>query len=93
MNQAEAAHSLLLELKRLRSEGVRDIYVEEESLLLMERVLHKKFGRPSGGQGKGSITKEGSELPSSANHDSGGEKEKPDSRGSGGISLREKILR
>jgi uracil-DNA glycosylase family 4 len=85
MNQAEAAHSLLLELQRLRSEGVRDIYVEEESLLLMERVLHERFGRPSGGQAKGSITKEGSELPSSANQDSGGEKEKPARSGASAI--------
>ena len=45
MNQAEAAHSLLLELQRLRSEGLREIFVEEESLLALEKVLHEKFGR------------------------------------------------
>jgi uracil-DNA glycosylase len=46
MNQAEAAYSLLLELQRLRSEGIRDVYVEEDSLLSLERVLQEKFGRP-----------------------------------------------
>lgn len=43
MNQAEAAHSLLLELKRLRSEGARDVYVEEDSLSLLEGVLRERF--------------------------------------------------
>lgn len=55
MNQAEAAHSLLLELQRLRSEGLREIYVEEESLLALEKVLHEKFGR-SEPTGPGAIT-------------------------------------
>ena len=44
MNQAEAAHSILLELQRLRSEGVREVYVEEDSLLALEKVLHENFG-------------------------------------------------
>ena len=44
MNQAEAAHSLLLELQRLRSEGLREVYVEEDSLLALEKVLQEKFG-------------------------------------------------
>tara|TARA_Y100001954_G_scaffold106985_1_gene116124 strand:+ start:738 stop:1649 length:912 start_codon:yes stop_codon:yes gene_type:complete len=47
MNQAEAAHSLVLELKRLRSEGVRDLYVEEESLAALEDSLRRNFGDPS----------------------------------------------
>lgn len=46
MNQAEAAHSLLLELKRLRSEGTRDVYVEEDSLSLLEGVLLERFPQP-----------------------------------------------
>ena len=45
MNQAEAAHSLLLELQRLRREGLREVYVEEDSLLALEEVLQEKFGR------------------------------------------------
>ena len=45
MNQAEAAHSLLLELQRLRREGLREVYVEEDSLLALEKVLQEKFGR------------------------------------------------
>lgn len=47
MNQAEAAHSLLLELRRLRSEGIRDIYVEEESLLSLEKTLQENFTVPA----------------------------------------------
>ena len=45
MNQAEAAHSLLLELQRLRREGLREVYVEEDSLFALEKVLQEKFGR------------------------------------------------
>jgi DNA polymerase len=56
MNQAEAAHYLVLELQRLRSEGVRDIYMEEDSLLSLEKVLHEKFGvsRPNKATGTSS---------------------------------------
>ena len=46
MNQAEAANSLLGELKRLRGDGVRDLYVEEESLLSLEKALRANFGEP-----------------------------------------------
>jgi len=49
MNQAEAAHSLLVELKRLRAEGVREIYVEEESLRALEEALADGSVRPGEG--------------------------------------------
>ena len=80
MNQAESAHSLLLELQRLRSEGVRDIYVEEESLLLLEGALRENFGQPSGS--KGTIDKEDAQPPSSANQNPQAEEESPSQSGS-----------
>jgi uracil-DNA glycosylase len=79
MNQAEAAHSLLLELQRLRSEGVRDVYVEEESLLLLEGALRENFGQPSGS--KGAINKEDGQPPSSANQNPQAEEESPSQSG------------
>jgi len=67
MNQAESAHSLLLELQRLRSEGVRDIYVEEESLLLMEEALRKNFAQPS--ESKSGIDQDEVQTPSSVDRE------------------------
>ena len=74
MNQAEAAHSLLLELKRLRSEGTRDVYVEEDSLSLLEGVLSERFPQPSVGAEKADRS-----PPSPAPRSS--EDEKPDKVG------------
>ena len=39
----EDTHALLLELRRLRSEGVREIYVEEETLRALEEALPQRF--------------------------------------------------
>jgi uracil-DNA glycosylase family 4 len=75
MNQAEAAHSLLLELQRLRSEGIRDVYVEEDSLLSMERVLQDKFGRPEPRESNASTRKTSSPRVSPSNRDRETEKE------------------
>jgi len=80
MNQAESAHALLLELQRLRSEGVRDIYVEEESLLLMEGALRENFGQPS--ETEGVIDKEDVQSPSSVNQNPQAEEASP-SQGEG----------
>ena len=35
----EDTHALLLELRRLRSEGVREIYVEEKTLRALEEAF------------------------------------------------------
>ena len=79
MNQAESAHALLLELQRLRSEGVRDIYVEEESLLLMEGALRENFGQPS--ETEGVIGKEDAQSPSSVNQNPQTEEASPSQGG------------
>ena len=79
MNQAESAHSLLLELQRLRSEGVRDIYVEEESLLLLEGALRENFGQPSGS--KDVIDQKEVQSPSSLNQNPQTEEASPSQAG------------
>ena len=39
----EDTHALLLELRRLRSEGVREIYVEEKTLRALEEAFPTTF--------------------------------------------------
>ena len=83
MNQAESAHSLLVELQRLRSEGVRDIYVEEESLLLLEGALRENFGKPS--ESKDAIEKEDVQSPSSVNQNLQAEEAKSPKAGNSSV--------
>ena len=52
MDTAEASLALLEELKRLRGEGLREIYLEEDTLLGLEKAL----GVPSVNKAKGIST-------------------------------------
>ena len=83
MNQVESAHSLLVELQRLRSEGVRDVYVEEESLLLLEGALRENFGQPS--ESKDAIEKEDVQSPSSVNQNLQAEEAKSPEAGNSSV--------
>ena len=52
MDTSEASLALLEELKRLRGEGLREIYLEEDTLLGLEKAL----GVPSVNKAKGIST-------------------------------------